>query len=168
MPFSWRKSAFCYEARVLASPQNHIIPTSYRFVTSNTSKVYATQILHQSYTLHPILHPILHPKSSVIAGGLIQGCRKCRFFPKTFFSEVCKVMFQQTQAPFNSPYTCNKSNVFVPFCAIPHPCLRDTEKRKGENWDVKEIKSNFASIVMSDINDFGKSDPNVWTSFQYF
>ena len=35
-----------------------------------------------------ILHPILHPKKQINTGGLGRWCRKCRFFPKTFFERV--------------------------------------------------------------------------------
>ena len=36
---------------------------------------------------NPILHHILHPKLPVNTGYLWYGCRKCRFFTETFFSE---------------------------------------------------------------------------------
>ena len=42
----------------------------------------------KSYTLHQILHQILHPKQVIDIGIFRMWCRKCRFFPKTFFREI--------------------------------------------------------------------------------
>lgn len=45
-----------------------------------------------SYTTVGILHPILHPKSLVNTMVFVCGCRKCRFFSKTFFLRMIWVV----------------------------------------------------------------------------
>ena len=51
-----------------------------------------------SYTTVGILHPILHPKSLVNTMVFMCGCRKCRFFSKTFFWGWCGWFFTQFAA----------------------------------------------------------------------
>ena len=59
-----------------------------------------------------ILHPILHPKSPDFVGILPTGCRKCRFFPKTFF---CGDEWCVTCVSRKAPHICR----FMPIASTP-------------------------------------------------
>ena len=59
-----------------------------------------------------ILHPILHPKSPDFIGILPTGCRKCRFFPKTFF---CGDEWCVTCVSRKAPHICR----FMPIASTP-------------------------------------------------
>ena len=73
-----------------------------------------------------ILHPILHPKSPDFIGILPTGCRKCRFFPKTFFcgDEWCVICVSR-----KAPHICR----FMPIASTPPmtgiPELKKKKKR---------------------------------------
>ena len=77
-----------------------------------------------------ILHPIPHPKSPDFIGILPTGCRKCRFFPKTFF---CGDEWCVTCVSRKAPHICR----FMPIASTPlwpesrnfHPPKKDSEPK---------------------------------------